>query len=80
MPSAIVSSLPLVCGAGNAGRLCCVGDAAIGVLGSPVFFCFVCRSLVCDALCLWPSAVTPVVASFCDGGALLVAGIVSDVV
>ena len=31
------------------------------------------------ALCLLPSAAVLVVASFCDGGALLVAGIVSGV-
>ena len=67
-------------GAGSAGRFWCVGDVAMGDVGSVVLFCFVGWSLVCVALCLFPSAAVLVVASFCDGGALLVAGIVNGVV
>ena len=55
------------------------GDVAIGDVGSAVLFCFVGWSLACAALCLFPSAAALVVASFCGGGALLVAGTVNGV-
>ena len=45
LPSAIVSFLSLVGdvggGAGSAGRFWCVGDVAMGDVGSVVLFCFV---------------------------------------
>ena len=52
---------------------------SIGDVGSVVLFCFVGWSPASGALCLLPSAAVLVVASFCDGGALLVAGIVNGV-